>query len=172
MSKRTKALVGASLLGLGLQAFVLAGGIPRLDVGIVSNLAIVWLSCLAGLAAFDQARAPNIFARRFWLLTGSSFLLLTAALSVGTYYENVVRASLDSLWPSDLLYFLFVAPMAMTLFRRGRDPDFGVNWAQVFDVLQVGILVTAVYLYYFYLPSHWRGHGPEMLRLQWRATFS
>ena len=169
MSKRAKALAGASLLGLGLQALMFAGGIPHRDVGVVSNLAIICLSCLAGLAAFDQARAPNIFARRFWLLTGSSFFLLTAALSVGTYYENVVRASLDSLWPSDLLYFLFVAPMAMTLFRRGRDPEFGVNWAQVFDVLQVGILVTAVYLYYFYLPSHWRGHGPEMLRLQWKV---
>ena len=165
MTKGTKGLLGASLLSLVLQILVLAGTFPHLEIGIASNLLGVWLSLLAAMAAFAQARTINTYARRFWWLVASGFLLLTAANGMGVYYDNVLHASLNSLWPSDLLYFLFAAPLAMALFVGNRDHDRSVNWAQFFDFLQLGILAAALYLYCFYLPSHWRGQGAEMVRL-------
>jgi two-component system, cell cycle sensor histidine kinase and response regulator CckA len=169
MSKFTKGLLGTTLLGLGLQVFVLARGDRQSDTSWASNLLSICLALLATSAAVEASRTEDIYARRFWQLTGVGFFLLTAALSIGAYYENVLHASIHSVWPSDFIYFLFVAPMAMTLFLRGRDRFQGMNWAQLFDFLQVGILASAVYLYYFYLPSHWRTAAAEMARLQWKV---
>ena len=168
MSKFAKGLLGTTLLGLGLQVFVLVRGDERLDIGLASNGLAICLSLLATAATATAARVSNTYARRFWRLTAGSFFLMTAAQVLGAYYDNILHARLDSVWPSDLLYFLFVAPMAMTLFLRGKGRNAGVNWAQALDFLQIAILMAAVYLYYFYMPSHWRGAGPAMVRLQWK----
>ncbi len=168
MSKFAKGLLGTTLLGLALQVLVLVRGDERLDIRLASNVLAICLALLATAAAATAARVSNTYARRFWRLTASSFFLMTAAQVLGAYYDNVLHAPLDSVWPSDLLYFLFVAPMAMTLFLRGKGRNTGVDWAQALDFLQVAILIAAVYLYYFYMPSHWRGAGPAMVRLQWK----
>ena len=168
MSKFARGLLGTSLLGLGLHVFVLANVHSTSDASLASNTISFCLSLLAASAAFAAAREPNTYARSFWRLTGSGFILLALAEVIGTYYENFLHASLDSVWPSDLLYFLFIAPMAMTLFLQPRDRQPGINWGQALDFLQVAILLAAVYLYYFYLPSHWRPSPPATERLQWK----
>jgi len=168
MSKFAKGVLGTSLLGLGLQVCVLANFPSHLSSSLASNVLAISLTVLAASAVFMVAREPNTYARRFWRLTGSGFLLLAAAEVIGTYYDNILHAPLDSVWPSDLLYFLFLAPIAMTLFLQSREPQPGINWAQALDFLQVAILAAAVYLYYFYLPSHWRASAPDMERLQWK----
>jgi two-component system, cell cycle sensor histidine kinase and response regulator CckA len=168
MSKFAKGLMATTLLGLGLQAFVVIRGDLGSNVALASNALGICLAILATAGAATAAREPNSYARRFWRLTACGFLLLTAALVVGAYYDTVLHASLDSMWPSDLLYFLFIAPMAMTLFLRSKARRPGFDWAQGLDFLQIVILAAAVYLYFFYLPSHWVGAGPAMERLQWK----
>ena len=168
MSKFAKGLLGTSLLGLGLQLFVLATVHSHADVCLASCTLTVCLTTLAASAAFMAAREPNAFSRSFWRLTGSGFILLAAAELIGTYYENFLHAPMDSVWPSDLLYFLFLAPMAMTLFLQHREQTKGVNWAQALDFLQVAILVSSVYLYFFYLPSHWQASARDTESLQWK----
>ena len=49
-----------------------------------------------------------------------------------------------------------------------RDGAF--DWTQCFDFLQLGILTAAAYLYYFYLPSHWRASKQDMEQFQWTVT--
>ena len=168
MSKFAKGLLGTTLLGLGLQLFVLLRADQRLGVGLVSSALATCIAVLATAASAGAACVPNRYARRFWRLTASSFLLLTAAQLLGGYYETVLHAPMDSVWPSDLLFFLFLAPMAMVLFLRGKARNQGIDWAQTLDFFQVAILVAAVYLYYFYLPSHWQGDAPVMARLEWK----
>jgi two-component system cell cycle sensor histidine kinase/response regulator CckA len=168
MSKFAKGLLGTTLLGLALQWIVLSFGDHRLDVRFASNALGICLAILATAATARAACVPNTYARRFWRLAASSFFLLTVALAIGAYYDSVLHASMDGVWPSDLLYFLFIVPMAMTLFLRRREQHDGINWAQTLDFLQVAILVAAVYLYFFYLPSHWRGDAPAMARLEWK----
>jgi len=168
MSKFAKGLLGTSLLGLGLHGFVMASAQSHSDVSLASYVLTVCLTTLAASAAFMAAREPNGYSRSFWRLTGSGFILLAAAELIGTYYESVLHAPMDSVWPSDLLYFLFIAPMAMTLFLRPRERDAGFNWAQALDFLQVSVLMGAVYLYFFYLPSHWQASPRDTESLQWK----
>jgi PAS domain S-box-containing protein len=168
MSKFSKGLLGATLVAFLLQVCVLARSDHRLDVRFASNVFAICLALLATASCVTAARVPNSYSRHFWRLTAAGFFLLTCALATSSYYDTILHVSVDSVWPSDLLYFLFIAPMAMTLFLRRRAPNAGFNWAQALDLLQVTILATAVYLYLFYLPSHWRASAPAMERLQWR----
>jgi PAS domain S-box-containing protein len=117
------------------------------------------------------ARAPDRYARTLWRLLAAGFALLTTAHLLAAYYDSVRHADIHSVWPSDILYFLVPAPMALALFlRRGSRGARGINWVQYCDFLQVGILTTAVYLYYFYLPSHWRASAQMMEQLQWKVS--
>ena len=168
MSNFSKGLMGATLVGFLLQVCVLARGDHRLDVRFASNVFAICLALLATASCVTAAREPNSYSRHFWRLTAVGFLLLTFAFAISSYYDTILHVSMDSVWPSNLLYFLFIAPMAMTLFLRRRAPNAGFNWAQALDLLQVTILATAVYLYLFYLPSHWRASAPAMERLHWR----
>ena len=168
MPRIAKGVLGTALLGLGLHSLVLVGGDHRLNVALASNVLSICLAMLAMTAALLAARVPDRYARSFWLLTASGFGLLTAGELLGSYYDVILHAPVHAIWPSDILYFLFPVPMALALFVRGRRQ--GMNWAQAFDFLQVGILIIAVYLYYFYVPSRWQTSGAEIERLQWRIT--
>lgn len=170
MPRIAKGVLGTALLGLGLHCLVLVGGDHRLNAALASNVLSICLAMLATSAAMLAARVPDRYTRSFWLLTASGFGLLTAAELLGAYYDAILHAPVHAIWPSDILYFLFPVPMALALFVRGRRQ--GMNWAQAFDFLQVGILTVAVYLYYFYLPSHWQTSGSEIERLQWRITIA
>jgi PAS domain S-box-containing protein len=168
MSKFSNGLLGATLVGFFLQVCVLARGDQGPDIRFASNALAICLALLATASCATAAREPNSYSRHFWRLTAVGFLLLTFAFAISSYYDAILHVSMDSVWPSDVLYFSFIAPMAMTLFLRRRAHNGGFNWAQALDLLQVTILATAVYLYLFYLPSHWRASAPAMERLQWR----
>src|ERR1700751_802824 len=168
MPRASKGLLVTALLALGLQVFVLAWSRSVDDVRMISGVLTVCVAILATASAATAGCVADSYVRRFWRLTAAGFFLLSCAEFVGTYYDVVLRASLSSEWPSDVLYFLFIAPMAMTLFLRKKSRNAGFNWAQALDLFQVTILAAAVYLYYFYLPSHWQGSAAVMERLQWK----
>jgi two-component system cell cycle sensor histidine kinase/response regulator CckA len=168
ISRTSKGLLATTPLVLGLQIFVLVCGRPALDVRVTSSVLGICLAILATASAASAGCVADSYARRFWRLMAIGFFLLTCAEIVSSYYDTVLHASMDRVWPSDVLYFLFIAPMAMTLFLRKRSSQAGFNWAQALDLLQVTILATAVYLYYFYLPSHWKASAAAMEQLQWR----
>jgi len=168
MPRASKGLLATALLALGLQVFVLALGRSVVDVRLASGVLTVCLAILATASAASAGCVADSYVRRFWRLTAAGFFLLSCAEIIGTYYDVVLHASLTSEWPSDVLYFLFIAPMAMTLFLRKQSRNAGFNWAQALDLLQITILAAAVYLYYFYLPSHWQGAASVMERLQWK----
>ena len=173
MSRLAKGLLGTSLLGLFVQAVVLTGADHRLNASLASNVLGICLAILATSSTLAAASIPDGYARSFWRLLAAGFALLTAAEVVGTYYDCVLHADIHSVWPSDILYFFVPAPMALALFlrRRWRGIE-GFHWAQCFDFLQIAILSAAAYLYYFYLPSHWRASKLEMEQLQWTVTIA
>ncbi len=170
MSRLAKGLLGTGLLGIGLQIVCLTGADHRLNAGLASNFLGICLAVLATSAMLVAARAPDRYARSFWRLFASGFALLTVAELLGAYYDSALHADIHSVWPSDVLYFLVPAPMALALFlrRRARGVQY-INWIQCCDFLQVGVLTTAAYLYCFYLPSHWRASAQEIERLQWEV---
>jgi two-component system, cell cycle sensor histidine kinase and response regulator CckA len=171
LSRFAKGLLATALLGAALQVLVLVGGDARPHVTLVSNILSICLAILATAAAIWAARGHNPYARWLWLLTALGFALLTLGELLRTYYDSVLHAPVHAVWPSDIFYFIFPVPMAMALLLRGRSRRLaGIHWAQCFDFLQIGILTTSVYLYYFYLPSHWLASANDMELLQWRMT--
>jgi len=171
MSRLAKGLLGTALLGLFLQIVVLTGADHRLDASLASNVLGICLSILATSSMLVAARVPDRYSRSFWRLLAAGLALLTAAEVFSAYYDSFLHADVHSVWPSDILYFLVPAPMVLALFLRGRGRGTdGFDWTQCFDFLQLGILTASAYLYYFYLPSHWRASKQDMEQLQWTVT--
>jgi PAS domain S-box-containing protein len=162
--------MAAALLGLGLQALVVSGIDPRLDARLASNLLGICIALLATSSAIWAARSPEAYARRFWQFTAASLAVYTLASFLSAYYDSVLRADLHAVWPSDILYFLFPAPLVLALYLRPREPGSGTfEWAECFDFLQIAILAGSSYFYYFYLPSHWIYPGSAELS-QWKVA--
>src|SRR5579883_1633062 len=117
--------MAAALLGLGLQALVVSGIDPRLDARLASNLLGICIALLATSSAIWAARSPEAYARRFWQFTAASLAVYTLASLLSAYYDSVLRADLHAVWPSDILYFLFPAPLVLALYLRPREPGSG-----------------------------------------------
>src|SRR5438552_1622010 len=116
MSRLAKGLLGTALLGLSLQVLVLTGADHRLDAGLASNVLGICLALLATSSMLAAARVPDRYARSFWGLLAAGFALLATAQILGAYYDSVLHADIHAVWPSDILYFLVPAPMALALF--------------------------------------------------------
>jgi two-component system, cell cycle sensor histidine kinase and response regulator CckA len=117
---------------------------------------------IAAVICWIVSRLAGPFAKRVWRLV--SFSLLLAAIGQGLYtdYYDYVHAPLGTLWPSDVLVFLWVVPAVMTLFLSPRDPGSGYGWLRVCDFVQVCTLALAVELSQIYVPSRWQAAGQAM----------
>ena len=124
----------------------------------------------ASFCAFYVARRSTRYLRQLWLLLGCALVLSAAAQILGTYYLNFARLPSYSPWPSDILFLFWVTPAIMMFLPRPAEESSGINWLQVLDFAQVGVVALTAYLYFFYVPSRWEVEGPQMvlkvLRLQ------
>ena len=170
MSGFKKGLLASALLGAGLQVLVVSGIDHRLDARAASNVLGICLSLLATASLIWAARTPDAYARRFWQFTAASLAVFTIANVLSFYYDSVLHANMHAVWPSDILFFLFPAPLVLALYLRPREAGFaGFEWAECFDFLQIAILAGASYFYYFYLPSRWTSPGSAELS-QWKVA--
>src|SRR5208282_522133 len=138
-------------------------------------LTVVAMACLCAAIAFHSSLASDLiefvlmvlltgvcfqtagrsagYARRFWRLTGAAFALYTLGQVIATYYDNVLHASFDQWWPSDILFLFFFAPMAMALFLGDERPESRVyRWQRWLDFLQIAIVSLSAYFFFIYFP--------------------
>jgi hypothetical protein len=108
------------------------------------------------------SRQSGPFGRRVWRLVSFSLLLTAIGQGLYTDYYDYVHAPFGTLWPSDVLVFLWVVPATMTLFLSPRDPGSGYGWLRVCDFAQVCTLAVAVELSQIYVPSRWQAAGQAM----------
>ena len=162
MSKlRTSAIAAAAILILAhVSVLVFHYG---------SDLASLWgdwIDTLAPLVAsvvcWQTSRRAGPFGKRVWRLAAFSALLTSLGQGLYTDYYDYLHAPLGTLWPSDVLVFFWVVPIAMTLFLSPRDPDSGYQWLRVCDFVQVCTLALAVELSEIYVPSRWQLAGQTM----------
>jgi PAS domain S-box-containing protein len=125
-----------------------------------------WIDTAAPLVAavvcWIVSRQAGPFGRRVWRLVSFSLLLTAIGQGLYTDYYDYVHAPLGTLWPSDVLVFLWVVPATMTLFLSPRDPGSGYGWLRVCDFAQVCTLALAVELSQIYVPSRWQVAGQAM----------
>ena len=148
------------------MAAVLAAPL-RPAASMLSNSIQTACALLAGVSALRASRRATHFARHFWLLAGSSFFIWTVAAALSTYYDSIVHRSLQQFWPSDVIFFVSMAPAFMTLFI---DPERGVelkDWPRLLDLGQVMILTLAAYLFTFEPAIHWHLNGGVLARYAW-----
>ena len=130
-------------------------------VPLLSNLIQSACSILAVLACLSASGRLENFGKHFWLLFAGGFFVWTSAQIVATYYDSIRHAPLQQPWPSDIIFFLSMSPPFMSLFIDQQKGFEWRQWPRIFDLLQVLILMLAVYLFIFDTPEAWRsGWGP------------
>ena len=134
---------------------------------LVSNLIQIACPVLAALACISASRRAEKFAKHFWLLFAAGFFVWALAQTVATYYDSILHFPLQQPWPSDIVFFLSMSLPFMTLFIDREQGFEWKQWPRVFDLVQVLILMLAVYLFTFDTPDAWRNGWGAIGQLAW-----
>jgi hypothetical protein len=141
------------LLAVALAAFhigsILALG-NRAPGPFISNLVQLAASTLAAAACLLRMRETRGLARRFYLLASVSMGLWSLGQLSFTYYENYLQAAIPSLSFTDVAFLSFYLPLAALVFLRPAEEGKTIEWTRALDLAQLGVVFSAVYLYYFF----------------------
>lgn len=152
-------LVGWALALFLVQGVLLLAAPNQHASSLLSNLIQVASAVLAAVAAWQAGSKSEGFVRRFWRLQFAAVAIWIAAQSLATYYDSVLHRPTNEPWPSDILFFVWVAPaFVILLLDPNKDPD-KRDWQQFLDFAQVGILASAAYLFLFEIPTHWQNRS-------------
>jgi len=110
---------------------------------------------LAGAAALWAGKRAEGFARLFWRFQACGFFLFALAQGMSTIYDSLLHMPIDQPWPSDMLFFIWVTPVFLSLFLDRNTHSARIEWVRWLDFAQVGILVVAAHLFVFEVPEHW-----------------
>jgi PAS domain S-box-containing protein len=152
-------VVGAALAFFVVQGALLLAAPNQPVSSLLSNLIQVATAALAAVAAWQAGTRSEGFVRRFWRLQFAAVTIWVAAQSLATYYDSVLRRPTNEPWPSDILFFVWVAPaFLILLLDPNKDPE-KKDWQQLLDFAQVGILASAAYFFLFEIPTHWQNRN-------------
>jgi PAS domain S-box-containing protein len=158
-------LLALALLLLHLALLLLVPYSPA--VPFLSNLIQIACPVLAASACIATSRRSENFARHFWMLFAAGFLVWAFAQAVATYYDSILHVPTQQPWPSDIVFFLSMSLPFMTLFIDRQQGFEWKQWPRVFDLVQVLILMLAVFLFTFQSPDAWRNGWGSIGRLAW-----
>jgi PAS domain S-box-containing protein len=130
---------------------------------LLSNSLDFAMVLLASFCSLHVARRASGYPRQIWFLLSAAFALESLAQAVSAYYQSFVPAAIQIPWPSDILYFVWAAPVFMIFLPRPDDDSSGIDSLRLLDFLQVAILALTLYLYFFYSPSRWQSNSPPLL---------
>lgn len=150
-----------------LHAAILIGAPHYSATPLLSNLIQLASGLLATSACWSASLRMRDFGRHFWVLVSAGFLLWSIAQGIATYYDSILHVPLQQSWPSDIVFFLSMAPLLMTLFI---DPHTGFEWKQwprVLDLIQTIIFTLAIYLFTFGSPTAWQDGQSILARFAW-----
>ena len=153
--------VGSLLTAL---LFFVVEEVPRPAASLLlSDLLQTAIVLWAALSSLFVARRSSGYLRQLWTLLAAALFLGCAAQALETYYQCFAHASSLTPWPSDILFILWVTPAVMMLLPRPAKDSGAIDWQQVLDFAQIGVVALTAYLYFFYIPSRWETEGPQMV---------
>jgi PAS domain S-box-containing protein len=126
---------------------------------LLQTAVVLW----AALCSLLVARRSPGYMRQLWTLLTAALFLGCAAQGLETYYQCFAHAESFTPWPSDILFILWVTPAVMMLLPRPEKESGAIDWQQVLDFAQIGVVALTAYLYFFYIPSRWEAEGPQMV---------
>ena len=131
---------------------------------LVSNLLNLAAILFATACSFFAARRASGYPRQLWLLLTVALSLVCIAQAIATYYQTFVPSAAQSPWPSDVLFFIWAAPVFMMFLPRSEEGSYAIDSLRLLDFLQVAIVAVTIYAYYFYAPMRWQTGQPGILR--------
>jgi PAS domain S-box-containing protein len=120
---------------------------------LIGNLLQVFASFLAAGYCFQAAKRHPGFSRSFWILVGCSMGMWGIANIGWTYYEIIVHREPP---PGSLIRYLFDTHgmfFVMAIFLDQEKTSSKLEWEEIFDFIQIGILFFLVYFSMYYLPA-------------------
>ena len=159
---RWVALAGAGVL-TALLLFVVAEIRTPATSLLLSNLLQTSIAFWATLCTSYLAKRSSGYLRQLWMLFAAALFLVSAAQGLETYYQCFVHAPPLTPWPSDVLFVLWATPALMMLLPRPAEQSGAIDWQQVLDFAQIGVVALTAYLYFFYVPSRWEAEGQQMV---------
>jgi PAS domain S-box-containing protein len=166
-------LPSGKFLRVAIAAAILVAVLLVLDLETVrstaksllfSNALDLAMVLLAAICCFYVARRSSGYARQLWTLLGIALSLETIAQAISSYFQSFVPGSAQIPLPSDLLFFVWAAPVFMMFFPSYEDNSSAIDWLRILDFLQVAIVAATAYLYFFYVPSRWQSDHTNLLR--------
>lgn len=164
LSKFSKLLIALALLAAALQFLDLVAihdSATRLLFGNSLDSSILFL---AALASAYTARRSQAYARQLWTLLSIALILEAFAQVVSTYYQSYVPGYSKMPVPSDILFFVWAAPVFMMFLPAADEKSRGWDWLRILDFAQVAIVAITAYLYFFYSPSRWLANSLDVPR--------
>lgn len=146
-----------------LLLFVLRGVSAPATSLLLSDLLQTAVALWASFCAFYAAKRSSGYQRQLWMLFAAALFLLSAAQALETYYQYFVHAPSLTPWPSDILFILWATPALMMFLPRPAESSGAIDWQQVLDFAQIGVVALTAYLYFFYVPSRWDAEGHQMV---------
>lgn len=131
---------------------------------LLANSLCVVMVALAAASCFRVARHTSGYAHQLWTLLSVAFAVETLAQATSAYYQSFVAGSFLNPLPSDILFFVWAAPVFMIFLPRSADDSPGSDSLRMLDFLQVAIVAVTIYLYFFYTPSRWHTQHALLLR--------
>lgn len=131
---------------------------------LTGNCLDLLAASLAAIACYYRSRHTFGHPRQLWIFLALAFTLQSAAQAITTYYQSFVPGAAQSPWPSDILFFIWPAPIFLMFLPASDETPSGINWLRVLDFLQVAIVAITMYLYFFFSPSRWLLEQPTVLR--------
>jgi len=145
----SRPIIIAALCVAAAHAAVLAGLGSSENGVLLSNLAQLSAAILTSTAAMMAGRASAGVVRRFWVLVSVSYVLWAAGQAILTYYESVLQQGIPSISAHDIPFLAYYLPLATALLLSEEEKR-GVDWLRTLDLAQVGIVLSSVYLYFFF----------------------
>jgi PAS domain S-box-containing protein len=129
----------------------------------ISNTLDFLVIALAVVCSFHAAKRCKGFSRQLWMLVGVAIGLEAIGQALTTYYQSFDRAALQGALPSDILFFVWAAPIFMIFLPRSDEEEYEVDWLRMLDFVQVAIVALTMYLYFFFAPARWSAGQYSML---------
>ncbi len=162
-SKFSWLAIAVALLLTALLLFVVVGIRDPATSSTLSNILQTAILLWAASCSLPVARRSSGYLRQLWILFAAMLFLVSAAQALETYYQSYVHAPIFNPWPSDILFIIWATPAVMMLLPRPAEQSGTIDWQQVLDFAQIGVVALTAYLYFFYIPSRWEVEGPQMV---------
>ncbi len=131
---------------------------------LLSNSLDDLMVILAAASSYFVAARSSGYARQIWLLLAIALTIAAAGMGLSVYYQSFVPGSSLAPEPSDIFFFVWVAPLFMILLPRSEDQSSGFDLLRILDFLQIAIVAVTAYLYFFYFTARWQSEQFDLVR--------